>query len=152
MWNTVKSVVSALFVSLILSLPALAQNIPELNLSRSGLALRGVDPVSYFTAGEPQKGSRSITTEHAGGTYRFVSEESRKQFLRDPDKYPPKYGGYCAYGTAVGAKVEGDPYLWSIVDGELYLNINRSVDRLWKTNIPGFIEQADDNWPGLKFQ
>ena len=89
--------------------PVFAKNIPELNLSRSGLALRGVDPTSYFTEGKPVKGSRNITPTHTGGTYRFVSEASQALFESDPEAYLPAYGGYCSYGTAVKAKVMGTP-------------------------------------------
>ena len=133
-----------------LPMPAFAQNIPELNLSRSGLALRGVDVVSYFVAGEPQKGSKDITVDHKGGTYRFTSQANKELFLSNPDKYLPAYGGYCSYGTAVNAKVDGDPYIWHIIDDRLYLNITRSVDRVWRRDISGYIKQADVNWPKIK--
>lgn len=133
-------------------LGAFAKNVPELNLSPSGLALRGIDPTSYFTSGKPLEGNTTITAEHNGGTYRFTSAESRAAFLQSPERFLPEYGGYCAYGTAVGAKVDGDPYRWNIVDDKLYLNINRSVDLLWKTNKPGYIRDANKNWPGLKHQ
>ena len=132
-------------------LPVFAQNVPELNLSRSGLALRGVDVVSYFVAGEPQKGREEFSVSHAGGTYWFTSQVNKDLFLSNPDKYLPAYGGYCSYGTAVNAKVDGDPYIWHIIDGRLYLNITRSVDRVWRRDIPGYINQADRNWPKIKF-
>lgn len=131
--------------------PAQAQAVHELNLSRSGLALRGVDPVSYFTAGKPLKGDKGITLSHKGGTYRFTSEANKALFVKDPDKYLPAFGGYCAYGTAVNAKVDGDPYIWHIVDDQLYLNITRSVDRVWQRNIPKYIKDANKNWPRIKF-
>ena len=132
--------------------PVFAKNIPELNLARSGLALRGVDPTSYFTEGKPVKGSRNITTTHNGGTYRFVSEASQALFESDPEAYLPAYGGYCSYGTAVKTKVDGDPYIWHIVDGKLYLNITRSVDRVWQRDIPGYISDANKNWTWLESQ
>lgn len=132
--------------------PAFAADHPELNLSRSGLALRGVDPVSYFTDGKPLKGSSDISYEHKGGTYRFQSEKSLALFKANPDKYLPAFGGYCAYGTAVNAKVDGDPNIWHIVDGQLYLNITKSVDRVWKRNVPKYIRDANSNWPRIKYQ
>ncbi len=135
-----------------LPLGAFAMDVPELNLSSSGLALRGIDPTSYFNSGKPLEGDPSITVEHKGGTYRFASEKARAAFLQSPDFYLPQYGGYCAYGTAVGSKVDGDPYRWNIVDDKLYLNINRPVDLLWKTNKSGYIADANKNWPGLKNQ
>lgn len=132
-------------------LTARANTVPELNLSRSGLAVRGVDVVSYFNAGAPQAGSKAFSLVHAGGTYRFTSQANKEQFQANPDKYLPAYGGYCAYGTAVNAKVDGDPDLWHIIDDRLYLNITRAVDRIWRRDIPGYIRQADKNWPKIKF-
>lgn len=132
--------------------PAYAMNVPELNLSRSGLALRGVDPVSYFGAGEPIQGRKDITYEYKGGTYRFSTSDNLDLFKKNPDAYLPAFGGYCAYGTAVKTKVDGDPFVWHIVDDQLYLNINRSVDRVWKRNVPKYLRDANKNWPVIKFE
>ena len=122
----------------------------DVNATVTGLALRGVDPVSYFTSGAPQDGDFAITEVHNGATYRFVSEENRDLFKQDPDKYLPQYGGFCAFGTAMGVKVDGDPDLWKIVDGKLYLNLSESIQERWNKDIPGFINTADGNWDGLK--
>jgi YHS domain-containing protein len=129
---------------------AWANDVHELNLSRSGLALRGIDPVSYFTAGAPQKGQKDISLSHKGGTYRFTSAANKALFKKNPDKYLPAFGGYCAYGTALNTKVDGDPYIWHIVDDQLYLNITRSVDRVWQRNVPKYIKDANRNWPRIK--
>jgi len=37
--------------------------------------------------------------------------------------------------------------LWKIVDGKLYLNINKQVVNIWNKDIPGYIIKADMNWP-----
>ena len=124
--------------------------IPSLNLSNSGLALRGYDPVAYFNSNKPIRGKSSISTKNAGATYYFSSEANKKQFLKNPRKYLPAYGGYCAYGTAVGAKVDGDPNIWHIVNGRLYLNITRPIDRTWKRNRAGYIKKANSIWPKLR--
>jgi len=70
-------------------------------------------------------------------------------FRKDPDKYAPLYGGYCAYGVAVGALYDIKPEAWSVVDGNLYLNKNLRVREIWRQDIPGYIEKANVNWPGL---
>lgn len=142
---------AAVFILWILTTVGALAATPELNLSWTGLALRGYDPVAYFTVGEPVKGKRSLSVEHGGGTYRFSSQETRELFLADPDKYLPAYGGYCAYGTAQNTKVDGDPRIWHIVDGRLYLNITRDVDRVWQQDIAGYIAQADRIWPNIKY-
>ena len=122
----------------------------DVNATVTGLALRGVDPVSYFTNGAPQDGSIAITEVHNGATYRFVTEENRDLFKQTPDKSLPQYGGYCAFGTAMGVKVDGDPDLWKIVDGKLYLNLAPSIQERWNKDIPGFIATADDKWGELE--
>ena len=124
--------------------------VASLNLSSSGLALRGYDPVAYFTAGKPVKGSSKITAKHAGGTYHFSSEANKKSFLASPAKYLPQYGGFCAYGTAAGYKVDGDPKVWNVVDGKLYLNINKSVDRAWDRKQSFYIKKADKSWTKIR--
>jgi YHS domain-containing protein len=122
----------------------------DVNTTITGLALRGVDPVSYFVDGEPHDGSIAITAVHNGATYRFASEENRDLFKQNPDKYLPQYGGFCAFGTAMGVKVDGDPDLWKIVDGKLYLNLAPSIQERWVQDIPGFIATADTKWGDLE--
>lgn len=139
-----------IFIAAATTFPAFASGVPELNLSRSGLALRGVDPVSYFVARKPLQGRKDIVLEHKGGTYWFGSQETLSLFQSNPEKYLPAFGGYCAYGTAVNTKVDGDPNVWHIVAGQLYLNINRSVDRVWQRNIPKYLRDANKNWANIK--
>ncbi|MEP1208910.1 MAG: YHS domain-containing (seleno)protein [Rhizobiaceae bacterium] len=126
--------------------------VADLNLSSSGLALRGYDPVSYFKAGKPVKGSKTISALHRGGTYRFASQENKDTFLANPGKYLPQYGGFCSYGAAASYKVDGDPNVWNIVGGKLYLNINRSVDRSWDRRRDHYIRKANKIWPKIRKQ
>jgi YHS domain-containing protein len=122
----------------------------ELNLEQSGLAIHGYDPVAYFTEGAAIEGKGDITAEHNGATYRFASEAHRSQFLENPAKYLPQYGGYCAYGTSIGKKFDGDPTAWRVVDGRLYLNLSAEVQRKWLEDVPGRIAEANKNWPAIK--
>ena len=124
----------------------------ELNLEESGLAIHGYDPVAYFIDGKAVEGKADVTAEHNGATYRFATAEHRSQFLADPEKYLPQYGGYCAYGTSVGKKFNGDPTAWRIVDGKLYLNLSADVQRKWLEDVPGRISEADKNWPNIADQ
>lgn len=112
-----------------------------------GYALHGYDPVAYFTKGEPTPGSDKFTADYEGITYRFASAENLDRFATEPAKYVPQYGGYCAFGTAMGRKFDGDPHAWSIVDGKLYLNLNKTVQQRWKEDPEGFIRGANHNWP-----
>lgn len=117
------------------------------NTDADGVVLHGYDPVAYFTAGAPTEGSADYTASYDGGTYRFASAENRDLFVADPAKYAPAYGGFCAFGTAMGFKVDIDPEAWSIVDDKLYVNLNKGVQERWQGNPHGFIETADHNWP-----
>ena len=112
----------------------------------TGLAVHGYDVVAYFTTGQPTVGRAKHSVVYKGATYRFASEEHLEAFENDPETYVPQYGGYCAYGVAVGAKFDGDPHLWKIVDGKLYLNLNEDVQAIWKKDVAGNIKKADRNW------
>lgn len=122
----------------------------DVNVTSTDLALRGVDPVSYFTAGEPLQGEVNITSEHNGAIYRFTSEETKATFEADPEKYAPQYGGFCAFGLANGFKFDGDPDVWRIVDDRLYLNLSPAVSEIWQKDIPGYIETAENLWTDVK--
>jgi YHS domain-containing protein len=129
--------------------PALAAG-PDVNATVTGLALRGYDPVAYFTDGKPVPGDFTITAQHGGATYRFASEDHKERFLKDLAKYLPEYGGFCAFGTAKGVKVDGDPTVWKIVDNKLYLNLAPAVAERWDQDIAGNIKTADEKWRAVK--
>lgn len=111
-----------------------------------GLAVHGYDAVAYFSEGRALKGSAQHATVYNDATYQFASKEHLQAFKKHPEKYAPQYGGYCAYGVAVGAKFDGDPDYWKIVDGKLYLNLNNEIQQTWLKDIGGNIEKADGNW------
>ena len=85
------------------------------------LMLRGNDAVAYFTTGEPVPGRADIKTDHRGLTYRFASEESRRQFVTNPERYAPQFGGFCAQSMAYAVPVAADAGNFKIIDGKLYL-------------------------------
>lgn len=115
-----------------------------------GLAVHGYDVVSYFTAGKPVKGDAKFAVIQSEATYRFSSQANLDTFKANPAKYEPAYGGFCAYGVSVGAKFDGDPTLWKIVDGKLYLNLDPGIQEEWSKDISGNIKKAEVNWPGIK--
>ena len=119
------------------------------NQDRSGVALKGYDPVAYFTQSKPVKGSAEFTHQYNGATWWFASAADRAEFSRNPEKYIPQYGGYCAYGVSKGHTAPIDPEAWTIVEGKLYLNYSKGVKKTWSEAIPQYIEEANKNWPGL---
>jgi YHS domain-containing protein len=114
--------------------------------------LRGYDAVAYFKDGSPVKGTAEYRAEYKGSTFHFASPANRDAFVADPGRYAPQYGGYCAYGTAKGYKAAIDPAAFTVVDGKLYLNYNRDVQKEWNKDVPGFVSKADRNWPKVSTQ
>ena len=78
------------------------------------------------------------------------SEANKEKFEKDPERYAPQYGGYCAFGVSVGAKFDGDPALFRVVDDKLYLNLNPEIQTTWGKDIPGNIAKADGNWSRIR--
>jgi len=114
-----------------------------------GLAVHGFDVVAYFNEAKPVQGDAKFAVVHEEATYRFVSQANLDAFKANPDKYEPAYGGYCAYGVSVGAKFDGDPRYWKIVDSKLYLNLDADIQKAWLEDVPGAIKKAEANWPDL---
>jgi len=144
--SAIRRAAAAVALAGLFVVPVVAQKV---NTSFTGLAIDGYDPVAYFTLSKPVKGSREFTFEFGGATYRFASAEHREQFAKDPAKYVPQYGAFCAWAVSRGYTADTDPLAWRIVEGKLYLNYNTSVQKQWEQDIPGNISKADANWPGL---
>ena len=106
----------------------------------------GYDPVSYFKDGGPIRGNGYHTATHNGGTYLFANKENKELFISDPEKYAPQFGGYCAYGVAVGKKFYSDPTIWKITNGRLYLNLDENIQKKWNKKMNAYISKADSNW------
>ncbi len=128
-------------------------------IDSTGYAVSGYDVVAYFDLpqseiGQAQPaavaGNKSITADYNGSTFAFSSEANRATFLEDPEKYVPQYDGHCAFGAAQGGKVPGNPHLWRIVDGKLYLNIKDTVVYQWEMDIPGYLQKSEANWVSLE--
>lgn len=120
-----------------------------LTVKGHALAVHGYDVVAYFTKGRPTVGHAKFSAVHNKATYRFASQAHLDAFEDEPGKYLPQYGGFCAYGVAVGGKFDGDPQLWKIVDGKLYLNLNPKIQKEWLSDIPDYIKKADRNWQSI---
>jgi YHS domain-containing protein len=122
------------------------------NADASGLALRGYDPVAYFSAGAPTPGIATISAVYDGVRYLFATEADKKLFMDNPRKYLPEFGGFCAVGTAYGQKVDTDPKTGVVVNGKLYLNNNAKAFAVFKKDTSGTIDRAEKNWPKVKDQ
>ena len=110
---------------------------PSVNVAADGLAARGFDVVAYVTDGRPIVGSSRFETQWNGAIWRFMNQAHREMFVANPERYAPQFGGYCAYAVSQGYTADGDPRVWRIVDGLLYLNYSTRAQRLWERDIPG---------------
>ena len=139
------------------SLSALAQDASALRKKHfnleNGIAIKGYDPVAYFTQNKAVKGKKELAVSHQGILYYFSSAENKEAFKANPLKYEPEYGGWCAYAMGNSAeKVSIDPETFKIVNGKLYLFYNRYFTNTlkdWNKNEATLKKNADVNWPKL---
>jgi YHS domain-containing protein len=110
----------------------------------------GYDLVSYHTGQKPLRGNGNHVSVQDGVTYLFISKQNKARFESGPDRYLPAYGGYCAYGVALGKKFVGDPDVWALIDSRLYLNLDNRIQGLWNKDIPGYIKKAGVKWPRIE--
>jgi YHS domain-containing protein len=119
------------------------------NTTFLGVAIKGYDPVAYFTESKPVKGDAEFSYDWNGAEWRFASAANRDLFKAKPDKYAPQFGGYCAWAVSRGYTAGIDPDAWTVVDGKLYLNYSAKVQTQWAENIPDNIAKAEENWPKI---
>jgi len=113
----------------------------------SSLAVGGYDTVAYFKQNAPVVGKAEFSMEYKGATWRFASKENLDAFRANPAAYAPQFGGYCAWAVAHNYTASGDPLVWSVVQGKLYLNYDRDVQAQWSKDIPRYIADGNKNWP-----
>lgn len=132
------------------ALAATSLTAAPVNTNWRGLAIKGYDPVAYFTESKPVEGDSDFTFDWKDAKWRFASAEHKDTFAKDPEKYAPQFGGYCAWAVSQGYTADIDPEAWKIVDGRLYLNYSRKVQKTWEEDVPGNITKAEANWPKLR--
>jgi len=122
----------------------------KVNVDGNGVILKGRDAVAFFEQGKPVKGNPAIKSTYQDATYLFVSEADKTAFDKNPAKYAPQYGGFCAYGVVKGALDDfEDLYVFTIYKGKLYLCGNSDALEIFKSNIDSNINKADTNWGQL---
>jgi len=122
-----------------------------LNLDNT-VALHGYDPVAYFTENEAVRGSRRILERLGGATYYFASGGNRYEFLRDPTRYQPQFGGYCAASMARGRLEDLNPNLFIIYEGKLYLFNNPEAEAMFMRNPRRSVAEAREHYFKLASQ
>lgn len=114
------------------------------------VALKGYDPVSYFTDGKPEKGTGEFTFAFDDTTYWFKSAEHKAKFAADPERYAPQFDGYCAMQLSRGIKSEADPEVWTITNGKLYVFSKKPAIPKFQQNVAEVVEKAGENLKKLR--
>ncbi|MDM3869989.1 YHS domain-containing (seleno)protein [Porticoccus sp. W117] len=138
-----------LFLALILVAP-FSYAVDEINTGFWGnTAIKGYDPVAYFTENRAVKGSKDFQHSWKGANWRFSSRQNLELFKASPNMYAPQYGGYCAWAVAQNDTAGIDPDQFTVLNGKLYLNYNKSINDKWTKDRDRYIIDADKHWPGL---
>jgi len=137
-----------------LSSDVFAQDNKANNIDNSNIALQGYSPVSYADLSLAQKGVKEFKSEHEKVIYYFTSAEQKTAFDKNPNKYLPQYGGYCAFGVYAGAKFRPDPNKFVNKDGKYFLylyNLELDAQQLWldAKDHYGLVKTANTNWKKL---
>jgi len=119
------------------------------NIDRNGVALQGYDPVAFFTDNRPVRGDQQFQTQYHGATYYFASAEHKAKFDKEPAKYEPQFGGFCAHGASRGKTAPIKIEAWQIVNGRLLMQYDLDVKGKFNSDPQGNLGKADKNWPGL---
>jgi YHS domain-containing protein len=111
------------------------------------LAIKGYDPVAYFTDGHPVQGLGDFEYTWDDHVYRFASAEHRDMFKADPVRYAPQFGNFCAMALAKGQIVVANPENWLISDGKLYVfgSPAPAGPALFQKDLAGNIKKANEN-------
>jgi YHS domain-containing protein len=136
----------------LLVIAACVVNLPAgqlVNVDQNGVALQGYDPVAYFTHGQPVKGTQELFASYSGATYYFASAEHKAQFEKEPGKYAPLFGGYCAFAVSRGATAPISVDAFQIIHGQLVLQKNKDILKRWQEDSEGNFQKAEANWPQI---
>lgn len=123
---------------------------PKVSVDANGVGLRGYDPVAYFTEGKAVKGDPKFTSSYGGATYEFESAENEAMFEKEPSKYAPQYGGYCAMAMTMGKLEDADPNFFLVHDGKLLVQRNEKAHMMFMKDPSGNHQKADQQWAKLQ--
>jgi YHS domain-containing protein len=140
---------AAILVLLFLAQPVAAEEF--VNTGYFGeIAIKGYDPVAYFTENRAVEGSAKFSHRWLGATWHFASAANRDLFAREPVKYAPQYGGYCADGVSFGTITTNiDPKAWRIIEGKLYLSYDPGAAEGFEKK-PTKVVDSQKYWPEVR--
>jgi YHS domain-containing protein len=119
---------------------------PKVNVDKSGVILKGYDPVAYFEEHRPVQGDPKFSSTYRTATYHFASAAHKKAFDKSPAKYAPQYGGFCAESMSRGKLADIDPNVFFVYKGKLYVCSTPKGGKIFYSNPDVHIQKADKNW------
>ncbi|MDB4960493.1 MAG: hypothetical protein JWP01_492 [Myxococcales bacterium] len=119
------------------------------NVDDAGVALHGHDPVAYVVDSAVTPGSDAHASRHGGATYWFSTAEHKATFDADPERFVPRFGGYCAYAVTQNRLSDVQPDQWKLQDGKLLLFTNAELRERFDQDAAGNLALANRNWPAL---
>ncbi len=137
--------VIAIATAMIAEITPISLNMHSPVYEKSGYALEGFDVVSYFQ-GNPEKGTESYSYEWNGSEWFFSTAENRSEFIANPEKYVPQFGGYCTKAVSTGFTAPGDPEVWLVKDEKLYIFSGEDVKKEFSENPRQIIEACAKEW------
>lgn len=142
------TVAALLLGTVVAAWPVWAQDSSQASSPR--VAIKGYDPVAYFTEGRPTLGAAEFEYGWDEVRYRFASDQHMSMFRGDPDRYVPQFAGSCAMGMSKGVKVEADPANWLISDGRLFVFASPTARERFQADARSTAAAAESNWQQLK--
>jgi YHS domain-containing protein len=118
----------------------------KVNVDQNGVILHGDDAVAYFKQNKPVQGNTAYKSTYQGATYLFASAANKAEFDKNPAKYAPQFGGYCAYSLAEGRLADIDPNNFVIYKGKLYVCTTAKALRSFKAHEEEDIVKDNRNW------
>ena len=149
--NDYKRIIARLILAVAVFNLSVSANAGEVNTGYFGnVAIKGYDPVAYFTEERAVKGSENFSHAWLGAKWNFSSAEHQKLFTENPVLYAPQYGGHCSDGISYGQTTTNiDPEAWRIIEGKLYINYDQGAAAEIE-EIDGQIGRAEENWPEIR--
>jgi YHS domain-containing protein len=151
--NVLKTIAAAAVVAgMVGSLDVLGQvrAVAQTPAGGERIALKGYDPVAYFTLSTPTPGMAEYDYVYDGVRYFFANARHRDLFKANPEKYAPQFGGNCANNMANGQRRESDPTVWVIIGDKLYVFAGTAGADRFRKDAETAALKAAANWKTLK--
>jgi len=140
---------AAILAGLAMWLLPLLASADHLAHRQDGVAIQGYDTVAYFTEGRAMRGKPEFEHVWGGSRWWFATAEHRDLFARDPERYAPRFGGYCTGGLSLGYKMVADPENWYIVDDQLHLQHSKEGREKTVVDPKPVVAKAEETWKRL---